>query len=162
MDLLSGYGSSDEDDGGDLEVPTGKTESAVEKKGRNYSDDSEEDTMAPQKLAARPLKAKSLLPSVDDLFASSGPSFLAAPKVDFTVAPITKKRKPEGAAETASSVVRAQPTPSVVQATPKDSKDPKTVSRMLQQSKKTKFYANLPFVFAHVTCVIKCLAGQER
>ena len=105
--MLLGYGSdSDSSSVYEAELPkqTADVSKAADQVDEESTSDDEEDEAVPRGHKPTPTtsKPKSLLPSVDDLFASSGPSFLAAPKDEFTVAPM-KKRKietlPESTAE---------------------------------------------------------------
>lgn len=96
MDLLTGYGSDSGSDAEESEV--NKVHLKLSAPNTNSSSESEEEGEEEEVLptpAAPKQKKPSLLPSADDLFAStSGPSFLAAKKTEFEIAPV-KKRKAE-------------------------------------------------------------------
>ena len=124
MDLLAGYSSSDNHGSAsesELSPPKAKEVAPPAAPGSdNDSDESDGEEAAKsasaRKAAASKANAKkgNLLPSVDDLFASTGgPAFLAAPKKDdFVVAPLTKKRKteaPEAPISAAPKPPRAAP-----------------------------------------------------
>jgi len=130
MDLLASYSSSDSGDESDkdtlLELSASGAKNAAgplltARSDSDDSDSSDDDAKAAKvnaskKNGAATSKKKSVLPSVDDLFAnSSGPSFLAVAKTEEPVC-YTKKRKVEEVARTAepkaaSSSAASIPTP---------------------------------------------------
>jgi len=115
MDLLASYSSGDSGDESNASalpedsVSAAKNVSAHPTTAPSESDDSDcsdDDAKAAKanasiKNGATNSRKKSVLPSVDDLFAnSSGPSFLAAAKTEEPIC-YTKKRKVEDVAPTA-------------------------------------------------------------
>ena len=117
MDLLGGYGSgSDVSDEESASAPARSSLGAKPSAGASFGEDesSSDDDASRLKEAAKKKKRpapKSLLPSADDLFAStSGPAFLAGPKEEF-VLETKKKQRAEVLPEPAAPQAAAAPVP---------------------------------------------------
>jgi hypothetical protein len=133
MDLLAGYESSDDEDKKEVTSDDSDCEDTSPVADKPNKDE------APKKRKST--APKSLLPSVDSLFATtSGPAFLSEKKNEFKVAHFKKQKKDEAAlrsegraaptgSESAAedrAMPANQPKPSAsLQPTPKTSKDSK-------------------------------------